>query len=54
MITRQDLINQIERYQPFNEQEEADKFLILQWIRENDNAFLRENTVAHMTASAGW
>ena len=52
MITRQDLINQIERYQPFNEQEEADKFLILQWIRENDNAFLRENTVAHMTASA--
>ena len=52
MITRQDLINQIELYQPFNEQEEADKALILQWIRENDNAFLRENTVAHMTASA--
>ena len=52
MITRQDLINQIELYPPFNEQEEADKALILQWIRENDNAFLRENTVAHMTASA--
>ena len=52
MITRQDLINQIELYQPFNEQEEADKALILQWIRENGNAFLRENTVAHMTASA--
>lgn len=52
MTTRQDLIDQIERYKPFNEQEEADKFLILQWIRNNDNAFLRENTVAHMTASA--
>ena len=52
MTTRQDLIKQIERYKPFNEQEEADKSLILQWIRTNDNAFLRENAIAHMTASA--
>ena len=52
MIKRQDLINQIEHYKPFNEQEEADKALILQWIKNNDNAFLRENIAAHMTASA--
>ena len=51
-MTRQKLIDQIENYKPFNEQEEMDKSLILGWIRKNDNAFSRENTVAHMTASA--
>lgn len=48
----QKLIDQIEKYKPYNEQEEKDKILILDWIRNNKNAFLRENTVAHMTASA--
>ena len=52
MITRQELINQIEDYKPFNEQEEVDKLLLLNWIRNNDNAFSRENKVAHITASA--
>ena len=52
MITRQELIDQIKNYKPFNEQEEMDKLLILNWIRNNDNAFSRENTAAHMTASA--
>ena len=52
MITRQELINQIEDYKPFNEQEKMDKLLLLNWIRNNDNAFSRENTVAYMTASA--
>lgn len=52
MITRQELINQIEDYKPFNEQEKMDKLLLLNWIRNNDNAFSRENTVAHMTVSA--
>lgn len=52
MITRQKLIDQIEKYKPYNEQEERDKILILDWIRNNENAFSRENTVAHMTASA--
>ena len=52
MITRQKLINQIEKYKPYNEQEEKDKILILDWIRNNENAFSRENAVAHMTASA--
>ena len=48
----QELTDQIEEYKPYNEQEEKDKRLILGWIRNNENAFSRENTVAHMTASA--
>ena len=52
MITRQKLIDLIEKYKPYNEQEEKDKILILDWIRNNENAFFRENAVAHMTASA--
>ena len=52
MVMREKLISQIEKYKPYNEQEEKDKILILDWIRNNANAFSRENTVAHMTASA--
>ena len=48
----QELTEQIKNYTPFNEQEERDKVLILQWLKENENAFSRKNTVAHMTASA--
>ena len=46
------LEKQLEKYQPYNEQEEKDKALILGWIRDNENAFSRKNTVAHITASA--
>ena len=49
---KENLIRQIENYPPFNEQEEKDKALILGWIRNNENAFSREKTVAHITASA--
>lgn len=42
----------IARYEPFNEQEERDKDVILRFLEENDDAFLRENLIAHMTASA--
>ena len=51
-MTREDSIRQIENYAPFNEQEEKDKALILGWISKNENAFSRENTVAHITSSA--
>ena len=51
-LRKENLIRQIENYHPFNEQEEMDKDLILEWIRNNENAFSRENTVAHITASA--
>ena len=52
MVTREKLLKSIKEYKPFNEQEEMDKTLILNWIENNENAFLRENTVAHITASA--
>ena len=52
METREKLVQSIKQYKPFNEQEEMDKTLILNWIENNENAFLRENTVAHITASA--
>ena len=52
VYTSADYMLRIENYTPFNEQEETDKQLILNWIRNNTNAFSRENTVAHMTASA--
>ena len=42
----------IEKYVPSCEQEEADKKFILAFLKANENAFLRENTVAHMTASS--
>lgn len=51
-MTRQELLKKIENYQPFNEQEERDKPLILDWIQKNEDAFSRENEVAHITASA--
>ena len=51
-MMKENLIRQIENYPPFNEQEEKDKALILGWISNNENAFSRENTVAHITASA--
>ena len=51
-MDRQKLMESIRAYQPFNEQEEMDKSLILDWIETQDDAFSRDNTVAHMTASA--
>lgn len=42
----------IEKYSPCCEQEERDKALILDFLDKNENAFLRENLSAHMTASA--
>lgn len=46
------LIHQIENYIPFNEQEEKDRNLILHSLKTEENIFTRENTLAHMTASA--
>lgn len=51
-MTCENLINSIKNYIPFNEQEEKDKFMILEWMCNNDNAFSRNNVVAHITASA--
>lgn len=42
----------IEKYVPCNEQERRDKAVILAFMDENLDAFLRTNLIAHMTASA--
>ena len=39
-------------YRPYNEQEERDRALLLDCLARFDNLFLRENELAHMTASA--
>lgn len=46
-----DLKEQILNYEPFNEQEEKDKKIILGWLSES-GVFTRENKCAHFTASA--
>ena len=47
------LKEKIERYVPYNEQEEADKQELLRILDVNENYFIRENLAAHFTAS-GW
>ena len=47
-----EILESIERYIPFNEQEERDRMLILRALREEKNVFSRENEAMHMTASA--
>ena len=49
---RKKLIARIEAYEPSNEQEERDKPLILDFLREKPDAFLRSNLTGHMTASS--
>jgi 8-oxo-dGTP pyrophosphatase MutT (NUDIX family) len=46
------IIEDIKAYQPYNEQEQRDQQVILDFIAKNDDAFLRTNLIAHMTASA--
>ena len=51
-MNRADLTEAIRNYQPTNEQETSDKEVILAFLSEKENAFDRENLIAHMTASA--
>jgi len=46
------LIEDIENYTPWNEQEEKDKDLILCCLRQEPDVYTRKNALAHMTASA--
>lgn len=47
-----ELLEQLERYEPYNEQELRDRALLLRALREEENVFTRENDRMHMTASA--
>ena len=49
---RKELIEQLKAYIPFNEQEKKDKDIILHFLSEYDDIYLRSDLVAHMTASA--
>lgn len=51
-MNRAELTERIRSYQPYNEQEAADKEVILGFLAEKEDAFDRENLLAHMTASA--
>ena len=46
------LIQQLAAYEPYNEQEAADRALILECLIAHEDVFSRENRLAHMTASA--
>lgn len=46
------IYREISEYIPYNAQEEADKRNILAFLDKYENAFERENELAHMTASA--
>ena len=46
------IYEEIARYEPFNEQEARDKAVILRFLEQHEDAFRRENRIAHMTASA--
>ncbi|HKM21611.1 MAG TPA: NUDIX hydrolase [Lachnospiraceae bacterium] len=46
------IIEAIERYTPWNEQEERDQSFLLKQLREQENIFTRDNEAMHMTAAA--
>lgn len=45
------LVTQLQNYIPYNEQEEADKTLMLQYLTMFEDVFTRENKLCHFTAS---
>lgn len=45
-------MNEIIKFAPKCVQEVSDKKIILDYLNKNSNAFLRENEIAHMTASS--
>lgn len=46
------LLQQIKMYVPYNEQEERDQKMIVSLLEKEENIFTRENVVAHITSSA--
>lgn len=49
---KENLILQIQKYIPVNEQEQTDKQLLLQWLERDADISTRDNLTAHLTASA--
>ena len=46
------LRNNIEKFVPYNEQEEVDKKIMLNYIKDFDNVLTRQNEYGHFTSSA--
>lgn len=51
-MTTKELYLQIENYMPYNEEEVCFKEVMLDFLKNNENALVRDNKVAHFTASA--
>ena len=49
---KENLIAQVLRYTPANEQEETDRQTLLRWLRSGEDISIRENLTGHLTASA--
>ena len=49
---REGLIAALERFRPWNEQEQRDREVLLDRLRVDEEVFLRTDLTAHMTASA--
>ena len=47
-----ELLEQLERYVPWNEQEESDRRELLRRLNSGEQLYTRENASAHLTASA--
>lgn len=47
-----DLKNSIEKFKPFNEQEEVEKRIMLKYINDFDDVLTRKNEYGHFTSSA--
>ena len=45
------LLEEVKGFDPYNEQEEADKELLMTYLTMFDDIFYRENLMAHMTSS---
>lgn len=47
-----DFKQQIQKFQPYNEQEERDKQTMLKWTKQFEDVLTRQNELAHFTASS--
>ncbi len=52
-LLEQRLLRQMAEYKPFNEQEERDRRIMMDFLENGSSPFTRENEMAHFTAS-GW
>ena len=46
------LIEQLENYKPYNMQEQKDTRAFISFLRQNENAYFRENLSGHITVSS--